>query len=181
MKKMLLYAIACVALSASAMQAQDVTGIWQGTLHAGRDLRLELKIVKVDTGLKATFYSIDQNGAALPTGPVKVQGGNISMDIPAIGGKYEGKLTADGSAINGTWTQGQPLDLELKKVTEDVGVADSPACCGSSADAGGCRSYIRRRDDQAKQAGAAGKSDHDPRASIYYDQYVAELADCVCV
>lgn len=120
MKKMLLYAIACVALSASAMQAQDVTGIWQGTLHAGRDLRLELKIVKVDTGLKATFYSIDQNGVALPTGPVKVQGGNISMDIPAIGGKYEGKLTADGSAINGTWTQGQPLDLELKKVTEDA-------------------------------------------------------------
>ena len=37
----------------------DVLGIWQGTLHAGRDLRLELKITQAAAGeYKATFYSV---------------------------------------------------------------------------------------------------------------------------
>ena len=31
------------------------------------------------------------------------------MTINLIGGSYEGKLSADGQSISGTWTQGQPF------------------------------------------------------------------------
>ena len=42
------------------------------------------------------------------------------MSVPGVGGTFEGKLNADGTAIAGTWTQGgQPLTLNLKHVTDD--------------------------------------------------------------
>ena len=34
-----------------------------------------------------------------------------------VGGKYEGKLSADGNSITGTWSQGSPLPLNFTKAT----------------------------------------------------------------
>jgi hypothetical protein len=43
--------------------AQNIADTWQGTLHAGRDLRTVVKISKADDGgYKAVLYSIDQGG-----------------------------------------------------------------------------------------------------------------------
>ncbi len=43
--------------------ARDLTGTWQGTLHAGKDLRTVVKITKDDkSAYKAQFFSIDQGG-----------------------------------------------------------------------------------------------------------------------
>ena len=51
--------VALMALSGSALLAQDVTGTWQGTLVAGRELRTVIKISKTPSGsLGATLYSI---------------------------------------------------------------------------------------------------------------------------
>ena len=97
-------------------QARDITGTWQGTLHAGTDLRTVLKISKADGGaLKAVFYSIDQGGQAIPVSSISVQGSTVKFAVAAIGGNYEGKLSnTDGTTITGTWTQGpNPLALEL--------------------------------------------------------------------
>ena len=58
MKKMALW-LAFAALTGGALRAQDITGTWQGTLKAGRDLRTVLKISKDDERLKATMYSIE--------------------------------------------------------------------------------------------------------------------------
>jgi hypothetical protein len=50
-----------------ANAAKDLTGTWQGTLHAGHDLRTVVKITKDDKGAyKAEFFSIDQGGQPLP-------------------------------------------------------------------------------------------------------------------
>jgi uncharacterized protein (TIGR03435 family) len=101
-------------------QAKDITGIWQGTLEAGKSLRLVLKVQKGDDGAyKAQFFSIDQGGAQIPVTSVKLDGSAVKLSIVAIGGSYEGKVLADGSEMEGTWSQGgNPLPLNLKHVTE---------------------------------------------------------------
>jgi uncharacterized protein (TIGR03435 family) len=42
------------------------------------------------------------------------------MTIPGINGKYEGKLSGDGNSIEGTWTQGASLALNLARATPDT-------------------------------------------------------------
>jgi uncharacterized protein (TIGR03435 family) len=94
----------------------DIVGIWQGTLSAGgHDLRTEIKIANVaGGGYKTTLYSIDQGGS--PTGATKTgfADGTLTFSIEALSVKYEGKMTTDGKAITGNWTDGpnsQPLVL----------------------------------------------------------------------
>ncbi len=119
MKKLKLLFIALAALSVGLLLGQmpDLSGTWQGTLSAGgRDLRIVMKISKDDkAALKATMYSIDQGGQPIAATAVTLQGTNVKITVPAIGGTYEGKLgNTDATAITGTWTQGpNPLPLNL--------------------------------------------------------------------
>src|SRR5215475_3042978 len=113
MKKFVLWIAAFAAFSLGSLQAQDLSGTWQGTLNApGRSLRIVIKITKTNTNLTGMFYSIDQPGPGIGTGTITVQGVNVKIPVPGIGGTYEGKL--EGDTINGTWTQGpgtNPLNL----------------------------------------------------------------------
>ncbi len=114
--------LALPALLGSALFAQNLTGTWQGTLHAGRDLRTVIKISTTgkDT-LQAVMYSIDQGAQGIPAGSVTLQGTTVKMTMPGVGGSYEGKLSADGNSIAGTWTQGpQPLALNLTRATPET-------------------------------------------------------------
>ncbi|MGB7760513.1 MAG: TIGR03435 family protein [Bryobacteraceae bacterium] len=122
MKKLMLWSIALASLSGGALFAQDVTGIWQGTLLAGKqELRTVIKMSKADDGgLKAVFYSIDQSGQGV-AGAVTLQGSTVKISVPSIGGAYEGKLSADAASIAGTWTQGgSPMTLNLKHVDSET-------------------------------------------------------------
>ena len=57
------------AAAPAANEAQNIADTWQGTLHAGRDLRIVAKISKADGGgYKGDFYSIDQGGDADSSG-----------------------------------------------------------------------------------------------------------------
>jgi uncharacterized protein (TIGR03435 family) len=121
MKKLMMCLAACVLLVSSALRAQDVTGKWQGTLKAGKDLRLVLDVSKDDGKLKATMYSIDQGGMALKASSVSLDGATFKYSVDLIGGSYEGKLGPDGNTITGTWTQGAtPLPLVLTKATKET-------------------------------------------------------------
>jgi hypothetical protein len=65
MKSVMLWIFAFAILSRVA-QAQNLTGQWQGTLHA-RDLRYVLKISKTKSGgLSAVFFSIDRTPDGFP-------------------------------------------------------------------------------------------------------------------
>jgi uncharacterized protein (TIGR03435 family) len=121
MIKRALSILALAAVSAAVVLAQqDVTGTWQGTLQAGRDLRTVIKITKADAELKAVVYSIDQGGT-LPASGVTLTGSVLRFAIPGVGATYEGRLGADGQSVTGTMTQGdKPLALNLTRATADT-------------------------------------------------------------
>src|SRR3984885_2639469 len=78
----------------AASPAQGLADTWQGTLHAGKDLRTVVKISKADGGgYKAVFYSIDQGGDGIPVTKITLEGTTVKMSLTAIGGTYEGKLS----------------------------------------------------------------------------------------
>jgi uncharacterized protein (TIGR03435 family) len=108
------------ALAAGSVFGQNIVGDWQGTLSppgAPRPLRLVMKLTRAaDESLKATLYSIDQNGQPINASAVSLQGSAFKMAIAAIGGSYEGKFSGD--KIEGTFTQGpQPLPLNFDRAT----------------------------------------------------------------
>jgi uncharacterized protein (TIGR03435 family) len=113
---------AATAQAATPAAAQGFEGTWQGTLHAGQDLRIVTKISKAATGgYSAILYSIDQGGQPLPFDKVAVDGSSITLTLKMIGGKYDGKLSGDAKTIAGTWTQGpNPLPLPLTRATPET-------------------------------------------------------------
>jgi hypothetical protein len=118
MKRMTLWvASLAVVLAGSAVNAQEVTGDWLGTLSAnGVELHLALHISKATDGsLKATLDSIDQGANGIPVGPITLADSKLNFTVPAVSGGYEGKVNVGGTAITGTWTQGQPLPLEFRR------------------------------------------------------------------
>jgi bla regulator protein blaR1 len=109
------------AQSPTDNKTQSIADTWQGTLHAGRDLRVVFKISKVDGGgYKGVSYRIDQGGDGIPVEKVTLEGSTIKMALPMISGTYEGKLSGDGKTITGTWTQGPPLPLTLTRATPET-------------------------------------------------------------
>lgn len=96
---------------------EGAAGEWLGTLDVGpAKLRLGLHVEKKgDGGLGAILDSIDQ-GAKIPVDTVVFERGTLRLDLKAIGASYEGKLNADGSALQGVWSQGgQKLPLTFQR------------------------------------------------------------------
>ena len=117
-----LWMTALAALSLGVLVAQDFVGTWQGSLKnaKGKEFRLVGKLSRAtNEKLSVTFYSIDQGGQPLP-GIVSQQGDGIKIDIPAMGGTYEGKLSADRNTLVGTWAQAQPVALNFMRATPET-------------------------------------------------------------
>ena len=120
MKKLTLWLVALAALQGSALQAQNITGNWQGTLEVGqRKGRLVFKIALEDDKLKATLYTADQPSPPIAT-TITQYGSTVKMAIPSMAGSYEGKLNADGNSIAGTFSQGAQLPLNLARATPET-------------------------------------------------------------
>jgi uncharacterized protein (TIGR03435 family) len=112
----------CAYAQNAPASPHDIADTWQGTLHAGRDLRTVVKISKDDKGgYKGTLYSVDQEGASLPLDSVSLQGSEVKYSIKMIDGTFEGRLSADGKTIDGTWKQGpNPVPLVLTRATPET-------------------------------------------------------------
>ena len=116
-------AISPSALHAAAVQAAATTSsvedTWQGTLHAGKDLRTVVKITKnADGTLKAKWYNIDQSPFPISVTSATLQSGDVVLKIPDIDGVYTGKLSTDGNTITGQWKQNdKTLPLILSRAT----------------------------------------------------------------
>ncbi|HTW67191.1 MAG TPA: TIGR03435 family protein [Bryobacteraceae bacterium] len=111
------WGMALAALQGSALEAQDITGNWQGTLQAGQQkIRLLFKIALENDKLTATLYTIDRPSPPIAT-TIKVDGSSVKITIPGANVDYEGKLSGDGNSIAGTWAQGAPLALNLARAT----------------------------------------------------------------
>jgi uncharacterized protein (TIGR03435 family) len=111
---------------AQSIAKPDLTGTWQGKLMVPQapngEIRIVFKILKADEGaLKATFYMVDRPVPGLPASEVAIQGSNVTITIPAIGGTYEGKLDRDAMTLTGKWTAGgTPMPLTLAHVKDDA-------------------------------------------------------------
>jgi uncharacterized protein (TIGR03435 family) len=125
MKTLLRWTFALAMLSAGAVFGQTFTGTWQGSLKIPQapngELRIVIKIATTEGDkLGAQFYSIDQGGQPISANSVTASGTNLKMAVTSLNGSYEGKLSADGKTIDGTWTQGGPLPLVLTRTTPET-------------------------------------------------------------
>jgi len=120
---------AAATLPSTPASPADIVGTWQGTLHIPKtdqhpqiDLRLVVKVSKTDAGaLKAVWYSIDQSGQSIPVATVNFQDGVLRFKITVVDRSYEGKMSADGKSIAGTWMEGTtPISLLLERTTPDT-------------------------------------------------------------
>jgi CubicO group peptidase (beta-lactamase class C family) len=104
--------------AAQPASTQDISGSWQGILHANRDLRIVVQISKGnDGGLTAVMSSLDEG--AQGGGPTTLRGSTITFT--SNGGTYEGKLSPDGGSIEGIWTMhDKPLPLNLARATKET-------------------------------------------------------------
>jgi uncharacterized protein (TIGR03435 family) len=128
MKRTLLWMVALTLLFsglAGILQAhaqdKDVTGTWQGTLQAGRSLRIVMKITKDDGKLKGVSYSIDQGAQPIGISSIALNGTSFTFAIKALDVTYAGTLSPDGNTITGNQTQnGQTNVLNFQRATADT-------------------------------------------------------------
>ena len=96
--------------------AADLAGDWHGSLAAGgMKLRLVLHLSKAGGTWKATLDSLDQGAMAMELSAVALAGESLSFELRAAGGRFEGRLAADGKTLQGTWTQGAALPLTFAR------------------------------------------------------------------
>ncbi|HEX3572199.1 MAG TPA: TIGR03435 family protein [Acidobacteriaceae bacterium] len=122
MRKLVLTILASTAMFTARSFAQDLTGNWQGTLHAQRDLRLIVNFSPdAHEKMTAKVYSIDQGSQGMNASSVMHEGTGVKIAVESIDGLYEGKLSADAKTMTGTWTQGgHTTPLVLVRSTPDT-------------------------------------------------------------
>jgi uncharacterized protein (TIGR03435 family) len=100
----------------------DIADTWQGTLHAGKDLRTIVKITKDDKGgYKGIFYTIDQSSQGFNLDSVVLSGQDVKFALKIFNLTYQGKLSADGKTIDGSSSQGGgSLPLVLTRATPET-------------------------------------------------------------
>lgn len=115
----------------NALFAQSIVGQWQGTLRGGPTrIRAVIEIMNGDCGgWKALIHSIDQTTEMIAADSVMFEGSTLKIVFEPVGGVYQGKVTADGASVAGTWTgheadfldsKGKPLPLDLCRVNKDT-------------------------------------------------------------
>src|SRR5215831_11087292 len=115
-------ATAPIKAEPKAAKPTDIDGTWMGSLDAGGvKLRVVFHITNTEDGLKATMDSPDQGMKGLPATTVTRTGASLKIEAKNINGTYEGKISADVSSIDGTWSQnGGSFPLVLKRTKDEA-------------------------------------------------------------
>jgi len=115
--RLALLAFAALALPAFSRAQAPIAGDWQGTLSAGgMQLHLILHLAAAKDGsFSATLDSIDQGVNDIPVNSVTLEDSKLNLAVDAVHGSYEGTVNKDASEIDGTWSQGQPLELKFTR------------------------------------------------------------------
>lgn len=127
-KKVMLTIVALVAFAATGRAQTPIVGDWQGTLNTeAGELRLVLHISKADGSLNATLDSVDQAANGIPVPTISQKDCKLKLTVDAVHGSYEGTVNKDATEIKGTWPQGQPLDLNFKRMSAPLKTEHKPA------------------------------------------------------
>ena len=101
-----------------------IVGTWQGTLHIpnGADLRAVEQVTETSPGkLTVMLYSIDQSGQGIPATTASFQDGVFKYSVQFLDNTFEGKMSANGKSISGTWKQSAlSLPLILERATPET-------------------------------------------------------------
>lgn len=108
--------------------APNVAGDWEGALDTpSGQLRLVLHLTAgADGALKATLDSVDQGAMGIPVSSATLKDGKLNLTVDAVQGTYEGTVNADGSGIDGTWSQGMALKLNFKRAAAKAAAKPAP-------------------------------------------------------
>ena len=90
----------------SSINEVELMGDWQGALDVGKlgsELRLVFHITKTKDGYASTLDSLDQGSTGIPTETTILDGNNLLITSPVIGGEY--RATIMGDKITGIWSQ----------------------------------------------------------------------------
>ena len=106
----------------AASKPSAVDGIWLGTIGAGANaIRGQLNVKSDPAGKEyCTLDSPDQPVVGLACENVVFAGIDFSFEIPAVRGRFKGKLTSDGKILEGTWDQGVPQPLRFERQAAEI-------------------------------------------------------------
>ena len=124
-KSLALISTALALLISNPSRAEDAAGDWGGLLMG--QLHIIVHVKKDDKGqYSATLESPDQGKFVLPADTVTATPDHLAFAIAKINGSYDGAWDAAKAAWVGTWTQGQPMPLVLKRLVDGKVVAETP-------------------------------------------------------
>lgn len=114
------WAFAGTAVQAAAAEAavkpSPIDGDWAGAISAGgQTLHVIFHFKSAPDGIVCSMVSVDQSPQPIPCSDVKISGKHVSLAVIAVKGTYSGSLRSDDKHIDGTWTQGASLELDLVK------------------------------------------------------------------
>lgn len=97
-----------------------IEGIWQGGVPVKPNLEITVVFhvsARPDGTLAATMDVPDQNARGIPVDGASFEEGLLRLEVGAVGGVFEGRLSEDGAEITGQWIQeSSSLPLVLKRV-----------------------------------------------------------------
>ena len=112
----------------AAEKPSAVDGDWSGAIDTpGGPLKAVIHVKSDRAGKEfVSFDSPTQGAFGLEGDNAVLKGDAFSFDLPVVKGRYEGKLSADGKTIAGTWSQGAELTLVFTRV-EPFAAAEKPS------------------------------------------------------
>ncbi len=81
----------------------NIAGEWDGSLSK---YRMVFKLEQAADGWKGTLTSVDQGNQTFPFDTISFSQGVLHLELKSLGASYEGKLSAEGTEINGSFQQG---------------------------------------------------------------------------
>ncbi|WGM32368.1 alpha/beta hydrolase [Brevundimonas sp. NIBR11] len=125
--------IEAMAMAEAPAQATiaDLAGRWEGVIRVGEaSIPIVIRVAQAPDGFVAMMDSPTQNARDIPVTGLSESSGVVRFTAPAVGGRFEGARSADGSTWTGTLAQGGgslPLILTRAAPAADVAVSAPPS------------------------------------------------------
>lgn len=113
----------------AAEKPSTVDGDWSGLLETKNgSLHAAIHVRSDKAGQEyVTLDSPDQDAMNLSGADARLSATNFSFQVPQLHGSYSGKISANGSSIEGVWTQGAAIPLRFNKSAENAVKPVAPA------------------------------------------------------
>ena len=114
----LMLGLGIVPTLAMAADTQPIVANWEGTLDPGAQPKKRIVVhitASQDGSLSGTIDYPDQDTSGILITAITYKESTLHFESSSIQGSYDGTMNTDNSEINGTWKQGGPLNLILKR------------------------------------------------------------------